>query len=400
MRGRLLLLVALLGCAPAAADPGALQAALASRAQALLSALPEAQRRAIAWSFADPERRDIHYAPIFLEGVPLGELEPAPRSLAEELLATALSARGVEKVRTIRELELAVLEKERRSVRGLVTRWLRDPGRYLLAFFGEPSRDAPWGFRFEGHHVSLHVTSRPGSAPATTPLFLGAEPRRVPDGWPSAGVAALGEEESLARRLVSSLDPAQRARATLDYRGGRALLLGEVRTLTASEAIGLRRDAMSVEQRALLDALIESFVSNWSGPIAAARRAEIDAAGRDSLRFAWAEASEPEGAFYLRVQGPSLLLEIDNTEDGDHVHAIWHDPRRDFGADPLALHRQRAHVNSSALTSTRGRCFGVDERASSTLEERPRVAQRRAIGFTTICTAPSKRGGPSTNRNS
>ena len=78
---------------------------------------------------------------------------------------------------------------------------MRDPGRYFVALFGTPSPDAPWGFRYEGHHLSLNLTLAPGAVPASTPLFLGAEPRIVPEGSPEAGARVLGEEEDAARAL-------------------------------------------------------------------------------------------------------------------------------------------------------------------------------------------------------
>lgn len=319
-----------------------LQTTLAERGQALLAALSESQRDDATWPFDDEEREDIHYAPLFLEGVALRDLSARQSSLTAELLDVALSPRGRLTVERIRALEADVRRKEGR-IRGALTGRFRDPERYLLALFGSPSADTPWAFRFEGHHLSLNVTSVPGELPATTPLFLGAEPRRVPDGWPSAGVAVLGEEEQVARELVASLDPDQRAEAILPYEGGRGLVLGQVRRVAASQPSGLRRDAMSRAQQELVDRLLEAFIGQWSAPIAAARRSEFEDAGRDAIHFAWTEAESPAGAFYLRLQGPHFLIEIDNTTDGDHVHAVWHDLAGDFGDDLLTQHYASAH---------------------------------------------------------
>jgi len=46
-------------------------------------------------------------------------------------------------------------------------RRFRDPGRYYVALFGEPAATAPWGFRYEGHHLSVNLTLRRASASAT-----------------------------------------------------------------------------------------------------------------------------------------------------------------------------------------------------------------------------------------
>lgn len=318
----------------------AVDATLDERAAAALAAMTSGERDDARWPFDDDERREIHYAPFSLDGVARADLGPEASGRVEELLAASLSRRGHETVRSIRELELAVREKERGRLLALVMGWARDPGRYLIAFFGDPAGASPWAFRYEGHHVSLHVTSLPGRAPATTPLFLGAEPRVVPEGWPGAGVAALGEEERLARALYAALPSGQRERATLRYESGRGLMLGQVRRVTPGEPLGVARAEMGPEAQRLLDALVERFVGLWNDAAAEARRAEID---WDALHFAHVEADDPSDAFYTRIQGPDTLIEIDNTEDGDHVHAVWHSPSRDFGEDLLAAHRRVAH---------------------------------------------------------
>jgi hypothetical protein len=315
---------------------------LARSANALLHSLSDAQRKDMTWSFEDSERSDVHFAPFGLDGVRQDSLSPESQDLAEALLATALSRAGHERVREIRDLERDVREIDGRRIWGAATRWMRDPGRYFWAFFGDPEDGGAWGFRLEGHHLSINVTSVPGAPPATTPLFLGAQPRVVPEGLPSAGVAALGEEERLARELYASLDSEQRAAATLPYEGDRSLMRGQVARIDAHKPVGVARSDLSGQQRELLDALVDRFADLWSEPIAKARRAEIERA-RGRLHFAFVEADDPPNAYYTRVSGPGLLIEIDNTTDGDHVHAVWHRPGADFGDDLLARHLRLAH---------------------------------------------------------
>ncbi len=120
---------------------------------------------------------------------------------------------------------------------------LRDPGRYFWALFGEPDRASPWGYRYEGHHLSLNVTVTPDGV-ATTPLFIGSQPRVVPEGLdvgPPAGTAVLGEEERLARALYAALDDDQRRRATLDYEADRGLMIGQVARIDSTRPVGVAR---------------------------------------------------------------------------------------------------------------------------------------------------------------
>lgn len=312
---------------------------LVQRAGGFLAAMDPRQREAGTWAFTDRERLDIHYAPVGLEGVRHGGLPDAAKEAGESLLATVLSARGHEKTRAIRRLELDIRELE--SGRSGVEEF-RDPERYYWAFFGEPAADATWGFRFEGHHLSLNVTATPGKPTATLPLFLGAQPRLVPEGMPSAGVAVLGDEERLARELYGSLDESQRAAATLSYKGDRGHMLGQVSTLRDPASVGLPRRDMKDDQRAILDAFLTEFAGLWNAEIAAARLSEIDAA-REGLHFAFVARDDPPFSFYVRVAGPGVLIEIDNTAGGDHLHAVWHRPGADFGENPMALHLERHH---------------------------------------------------------
>lgn len=320
----------------AAGDPSD----LVDKATGFLAAMNAEQRETVAWEITDRERFDIHYAPFDLEGVRHGDLDAAAKERGEGLLAAFLSVRGHEKTRAIRRLELAVRELES----GVAE--FRDPERYYWALFGEPAADEPWAFRFEGHHLSVNVAVVPGHPPMSLPLFLGAQPRVVPAGLPSAGVTALGEEERLARQLYDHLDENQRAAATLAFRGSRGHMLGQVSTLSDPDPVGLARRDMNQKQQAVLDAFLARFAGLWKADIERARAGEIEAA-RDDLHFAFAAADDPPFSFYLRVSGPGVLIEIDNTAGGDHLHAVWHRPGADFGENLLAAHLERHHGASA-----------------------------------------------------
>ena len=313
---------------------------LVNQARSFLLALADEEREGASWPFAHRERLNIHYAPMGLDGVRLGELHAGARDAAEALLAAVLSPRGYRTVGAIRQLELDIRELEGGGRR---VAEFRDPGRYYWAFFGEPAAEAPWGFRFEGHHLSLNVTAAPGAPASTLPLFLGAQPRLVAHGLPSAGVAVLGEEERLVRALYLGLDEEQRAVATLPYRAGRGHMLGQVSTLSEPAPVGLSRASMDESQQRLLDAFLGQFAGLWNTEIAAARMSEIGLA-REGLHFAFVAVDDPPNSFYVRVSGPGVLIEVDNTAGGDHLHAVWHRPGADFGENLLAAHLERDHA--------------------------------------------------------
>ena len=205
----LLLLLALI-CAPR----GVLAQAAAA-ARRLIEATPVAARAGLLRPFNDAARSDWHYTPRRRAGIAWREMGPAQREAATELLRSALNERGLDKVRSVMALEIALRELE---TFGLA----RDPDNYAIAIFGDPDHAAaPWGWRIEGHHLSLHWTLRGDAYVATLPQFFGANPARVPRDavkGPKAGTRVLGDEEDRARALLMALPPAQRAAAVFDAR--------------------------------------------------------------------------------------------------------------------------------------------------------------------------------------
>ena len=231
--------------------------------------------------------------------------------------------------------------------------------RYYASVYGVPGEAAPWGLRFDGHHVSLDWTVPRAGAVSVTPLFLGGEPREVPADHERAGLRALAEEEDRGDALWSALRPEQRAAAQIEFQPAsgiaamnRPLFLGEGPQVARGEPRGIARADLDSAQQAALDALVATYYANFSDAIAAERSAAIDAAGRDAIHFAWAGGLRPGEPGYYRVQGPTFLIEFDNTAPAaDHVHAILREFDGDFGRDLLADHYAREHSRVFARSS-------------------------------------------------
>jgi hypothetical protein len=70
--------------------------------------------------------------------------------------------------------------------------------------------------------------------------------------------------------------------------------------------------------------------------------ARLKQAGLERIGFAWAGGAVRGDKHYYRVQGPTFLIEFDNTQDdANHIHSVWRDFSGDFGRDVL-----REHVNA------------------------------------------------------
>ena len=153
-------------------------AALKTSALRFVESLGSEQRAVAMFPFGEDERFFWHYTPIERRGLPLKDMDGLQRGLAYELLAAGLSPRGLDQARAIidHELILGRIEREAGTVR-----WDRNPELYYFTIFGDPTGDAPWGCRVDGHHLSLHRTVVQGELVSAAPTFFGANPARVQD---------------------------------------------------------------------------------------------------------------------------------------------------------------------------------------------------------------------------
>ena len=286
------------------------------------------------------DRFDWHYIPRRRPGISIQELNHEQRRAAHDLLRSVLSSSGYLKATSIMYLEDVLRELERRAGRRASS---RDPELYYFVVFGEPSASSPWGWRVEGHHLSLTFTSGAGDLVATTPAFMGANPAEVHDG-PKAGFRILGAEEDLGRALLDSLDDKQRSRAIISTSAPRDIIMSPGRDEWPGESNGLALAAMSHAQRQLLVQLIEQYVNNVKDDVAQSALSTIKHADANSILFAWAGGTEPGEPYYYRIHGPSFVIEYDNGQSGaNHVHSVWRDLHNDFGRDLLREHYQSRH---------------------------------------------------------
>lgn len=368
---------------------------MAKAAAALLAALSPAQRARATFDFpAEDERRRWYYTPTDHGGLPLGEMDPAQQQRTHRLVASGLSLPGYVTASTIMGLENTLDAEE-----GFRLSFTRDPGptgrgrdplMYYVSIFGSPGGAAPWGWRFGGHHISLHSTIVGGRLVSPTPTFFGAHPAEA--AFVGGGVLRpLAGEEDLARDLLHALDPEQRDTAVLspvapadmvtgnrpavqdgmlppaaweifrERLEGAALERSRANQSRLEQTLSLRPEhldalryadtpkglaaaRMTAAQRDILTALIRQYVDRMPEEIAEIEAARLTGGALDDVHFAWAGSFARRQPHYYRLQGPRFLVEYDNTQsNADHIHSVWRDPEGDFGADLLAQHYARAH---------------------------------------------------------
>jgi hypothetical protein len=309
---------------------------MAEAANRWLASLTPEQRAKATFTFEDDERLNWHFIPIERKGLPLREMTPAQKHLASALLSAGLSQQGYIKAETVMSLEevLRLLEKG--------TGPERDPEKYFVLIFGEPSATGTWGYRVEGHHLSQNYAVVNGRV-AGSPSFFGANPAEVREG-PRKGLRALAAEEDLGREVIQSLDAEHRQLAVVSVEAYKDILtMADRQAALKGQPSGLPASKMNPKQFALLTALLEDYARNMPEQIAQSREEQIRKAGKD-IYFAWAGGVEKGQPHYYRVQTPAILIEYDDTQNNaNHIHSVWRDFNGDFGEDLLKIHYQSSH---------------------------------------------------------
>lgn len=325
-------------------EPGEAGAQMSAIAKVFLSALTPEQKAKACFDFAGEERENWHFIPRERKGLPLKEMTPQQRLLAHALLNTGLSFRGSAKAVTIMSLEEVLYQMEgegKDEAKRAATREKRDPEKYFVSIFGEPTDKGAWGWRVEGHHLSLNFTIKDGRMLRATPSFMGTNPGEIRQG-PLTGLRVLGVEEELGRELVKSLTPEQLKTAFVATEAPKEMITAAEHKVNPLTPVGLADSELNEKQKALLSRIIAEYIDRLRPEIAEAARAEFKESG--PIHFAWAGGKERGEPHYYRVQGKTFLLEYDNTQnDANHVHSVWRSFDGDFGRDVLGEHVKQAH---------------------------------------------------------
>ena len=332
---------------PGAHDPVAVLKAgqeMARAATHLWKALTPEQQKQMGFEFKDPERVNWIFVPHERKGLPWKEMTPAQRELGHALLATGLSQKGYVRAETIMSLEQVLDEMEQGK-----GQFKRDPERYFFSVFGKPEsvgdKDAkePWGWRVEGHHLSINLTIAGGKGVVGGPVFMGTNPAEVREG-PRKGLRLLAEEEDMGRALVKALTDDQRKKAVFSADAPKDIITSNNRTGKRLEPAGVGAGELSAEQRKQLMDLVALYAGRLRSELAAEDLARIEKAGADKVSFAWAGGTEPNQPHYYRIQGPTFLVEYDDTQNNaNHIHTVWRDLENDFGDDLLKAHYEADH---------------------------------------------------------
>ena len=316
-------------------------AAMKSAAEAFLASLDDAGRAKAGFAFEAADRENFRFTPQTRTGLALKEMNEAQRAAAMKLLETALSDKGRLKAMQVMTLEgvLAVMEKRPEY---------RDAGKYHVSIFGKPGDPKAWGWKFEGHHLSLNYTVANGKEVAVTPSFIGANPGEVREGE-HKGLRVLKAEDELAHVLVNLLLEDGKKEVLFSDKAPADILTAEQRKVAALDPVGISAAAMDASQKKALFDLVTEYTNRHRKDLANADMKKITAAGIQNIRFGWAGGTRPGDAWYYRIQGPSFLMEAANTQNNaNHVHTTWRSMEGDFGRDLLGEHYHQHAADQGA----------------------------------------------------
>jgi hypothetical protein len=207
-------------------------------------------------------------------------------------------------------------------------------GDFYVAFLGRPSEKGLWQLQFGGHHLALTNTYRDGILIGATPSFRGIEPA-FPFEYNGITHAPQRQEMDAFLALLASLDKRQLASARLSGRFSDVVMRPGVDWTFPTKAEGIPASSLNSQQRALLLAVIATYVGDIDDANAAAFMARYERElAATHIGYAGSTSLTRAGD-YVRIDGPSVWIELvmDTPYNfpGPHPHGVWRDKNADYG---------------------------------------------------------------------
>jgi hypothetical protein len=319
-------------------------------ALAFIQSLSPLQQRSALLAFNDTARVKWNNLPVGLRaraGINVGSMTEEQRRLFHGILSASLSSQGYLKATGIMHLDnllnwfydsLFYKKQMDSAMHQQMTDLKWSHRNYYLAFFGTPA-DSTWGYKVEGHHLSINFTFVKGKL-SVTPMFVGTDPAEYPT-TEYAGWRVLGEEEDLGMKLINLLTPAQQKKATMSTEVPEDIITAAESGKRLVDYWGLPVKEMNEKEKAVVKYIIREFVYNLEYDKAEEEYGKILKAGLDRIYFGWIGSYVVHKPYYYILNGPNFIIELDNRgfqNNGNHIHAIWREKNNEYGEDVLKKH--------------------------------------------------------------
>ena len=329
-----LLLAALLFASPVAihAQDGQAATAMARAATQFVQSLDDAHKAKATYSFGDKTRDVWHFFPNWAKrsGIPLSKLSKKQREPVMQMLSLLLTTEAFKEQENIRLIH--GLKKDLDAPNN--PRHL-----YFLSIFGKPSVKSTWGWRFEGHHLSINCTLGEGKNFSVTPSFWGSSPIRITKGE-HKGLEVFKKERALGLSLVNSLSAKQKKLAGIERGKGPGATASVSRKAYQPQA-GIPYSELNPAQQKQLSELVLVFAGKYRPELVKQIDGRKKILDTGSMSFACVASS---GGYvpHFRIQTKEYLIEFNNG-NGNHVHSAWRDFDGDFGRDVISEHLKKGH---------------------------------------------------------
>ena len=304
---------------------------LARTAEELIVTSEKQKDAPLTYSFEDPSRENWHFFPNWSgrTGVPLYRLSKDQRLLVKKMVELLLSEGGFLEYENLRLIH---------GIRKDLDAPDNPMHRYSISIFGKPSEKSTWGWRLEGHHLSLNCTLVDGQTFSITPSFWGASPVRVSSGK-YAGLELFEQEQELSLKLVNSLSASQKQQAKVDSGNGPEAV-SRVSREEYENLSGIRFLELTEDQQNWLEQIVLLFAEKYRPAIVEQINNRKKIFDPSTLRFSYVDSSRGYVAYFCIITS-EYLIEFDN-QGGNHIHAAWRNFDGDFGRDLLGEHNKRS----------------------------------------------------------